>query len=71
MLLLLGAVLETIALFVLFFYPGLAGLFFVSVPVLFLPIILCRARRRSGRLKVFRYLNPDEKSFDEVFKKKR
>lgn len=68
---LIGVVLEVIALVVLAFNPNLAGSLFVSVPVLFLPMILYGAGRRTGRIRAFRYLNPDEKSFDELFPDKR
>jgi len=58
-----GVVLEVIALVVLAFNPDLSGSLFLSVPVLVLPMIIYWVGMRTGRLKAFRYLNPEEKSF--------
>ncbi len=68
---LIGVVLEIFALVVLAFNPDLAGSLMISVPVLFLPMIIYWVGRKTGRLKAFKYLNRDEKTFDELFPDKR
>jgi AAT family amino acid transporter len=66
-----GIVLEVIALVVLAFNPDLSGSLYLSVPVVCVPMILYWIGRRTGRLRPFKYLNPDEKTFDELFPDKR
>jgi AAT family amino acid transporter len=66
-----GIVLEVIALVVLAFNVDLSGSLYLSVPVVCVPMILYWIGRRTGMLKPFKYLNPDEKTFDELFPDKR
>ncbi|PKG32958.1 MAG: amino acid permease [Methanoregula sp.] len=66
-----GVILEVIALVVLAFNPALSGSLYLSVPVLCVPMFIYWVGRRTNRLKAFRYLNRDEKSFDELFPDKR
>jgi len=68
---LIGVVLEIIALVVLAFNPELSGSLYLSVPVVFVPMILYWAGRKTGRIKGIKFLNSDEKSFDELFPDKR
>ena len=64
---LIGVVLEVFALVVLAFNPDLVGSLYLSVPVVFVPMIVYWLGRKTGRIKGLKYLNPDEKSFDELF----
>jgi amino acid transporter, AAT family len=68
---LIGIVLEIIALVVLAFNPELSGSLYLSVPVVFVPMIIYWAGRKTGRIKGIKFLNPDEKPFDELFPDKR
>jgi len=68
---LIGVVLEVIALFVLAFNPDLAGSLYLSIPVVFVPMIVYWLGRKTGRIRGLKYLNPDERSFDELFPDKR
>jgi AAT family amino acid transporter len=68
---LIGVVLEVIALVVLAFNPDLAGSLYLSVPVVFVPMIIYWLGRKTGRIKGIRFMNPDEKPFDELFPDKR
>ena len=60
-----------IALVVLAFNPDLSGSLYLSIPVLFLPMIIYWVGRKTGRIKAFKYMNHDEKTFDELFPDKR
>jgi len=66
-----GIVLEVIALVVLAFNPDLAGSLYLSVPCVFVPMIVYWAGRKTGRIKGLKYRGPDEKTFDELFPDKR
>jgi len=66
-----GVVLEVIALVVLAFNPDLSGSLYLSVPVVCIPMVLYWVGRRTGRLRPFKYLNSDGKTFDELFPDKR
>jgi uncharacterized membrane protein YoaK (UPF0700 family) len=68
---LIGVVLEVIALVVLAFNPELMGSLYLSVPVVFVPMIIYWFGRKSGRIRGLKYLNPDEQSFDDLFPDKR
>jgi amino acid transporter, AAT family len=62
-----GVVLEVIALVVLAFNLYLFGCLYLSVPALLAPMIIYWVGRRTGRFKSFRYIKSDEKSFSELF----
>ena len=68
---LVGVVLEVFALVVLAFNPDLSASLYLSVPVVLLPMIIYYVGRKTGRIKAFKYLNSDEKPFDELFPDKR
>jgi len=68
---LIGVVLEVIALVVLAFNPELAGSLYLSVPVVVVPMIVYWIGRRIGKISGIKFLNPDEKPFDELFPDKR
>ncbi|OPX61803.1 MULTISPECIES: amino acid permease [unclassified Methanoregula] len=68
---LIGVVLEVIALVVLAFNEELVGSLYLSIPVVFVPMIVYWVGRKTGRIRGIKFLNPDEKSFDELFPDKR
>jgi AAT family amino acid transporter len=69
--LLIGVLLEIVALVVLAFNPDLSGSLYLSVPVVVVPMLVYWIGRKTGRIRVIRYLNPGEKPFDELFPDKR
>lgn len=66
-----GVILEVVALVVLAFNPDLAGSLFLSVPFVFGPILIYIIGRKTGKISGVKFLNKEEKSFDELFPDKR
>jgi len=67
----IGVILEAVALAVLAFNPDLSGSLYLSVPVVCIPMIVYWLGIRWRKIKGIRFLNPEEKSFDELFPDKR
>ncbi|WML67229.1 MAG: hypothetical protein METHP_00734 [Methanoregula sp. SKADARSKE-2] len=67
----IGIILEMIALAVLAFNPDLSGSLYLSVPVVLIPMVIYWVGRTTGRVKGIRFLSKGERSFDELFPDKR
>lgn len=67
----IGVILEVIALVVLAFNPDLSGSLVLSVPAALLPMVIYWVGRKTGRIRGIRFLNRSEKTFDELWPDKK